>query len=221
MTEGVYDYLRKELLEGRLAAGAWLREQELAERLAVSRTPVREALRLLAQEGLVVIEANRGVRVPELTVDDAVATYAVRARLEAMAAGLAASRAGAEGVARLRSALAEIEALEDDDLARHIVADDAFHALIAELGGNAVLADMIDHIASRVRRVKILTRDVNVTRLARGQHMAIVAAIEAGRTVDAERAMEAHVLANLAIVRERLEADAHPSTPTERPTAHP
>ncbi|MCC6309838.1 MAG: GntR family transcriptional regulator, partial [Trueperaceae bacterium] len=82
---GVYLHLRHELLSGTLAPGTWLREQELAEALKVSRTPVREAVRQLAQEGLVVMEPNRGVRVPNLSLAEAVHTYAVREPLEAMA----------------------------------------------------------------------------------------------------------------------------------------
>lgn len=202
--EGVHAYLRRELLEGRLPSGTWLREQELAARLEVSRTPVREALRLLAQDGLVVVEPNRGVRVPPVTVDEAVATYEVRAQLESMAAGLAARRADAAGVAALRRDLDAIDALPDDDLARHVAADDGFHGRVAALAGNAVLAELIEHLADRVRRVKVVTRDVNVTAQARVQHRAIVDAIAGGRPEAAAAAMRDHVLANLAIVRERL-----------------
>ncbi|HZJ09504.1 MAG TPA: GntR family transcriptional regulator, partial [Trueperaceae bacterium] len=65
VAEDVYRFLRRELLSGSYPGGSWLREQELAKSLNVSRTPVREAIRQLAQEGLLVIEANRGVRVHE------------------------------------------------------------------------------------------------------------------------------------------------------------
>src|SRR5690606_1353037 len=93
VTEGVYQYLRDEILTGRLAAGQRILEKELAHSLNVSRTPIREAVRQLAQEGLLVVKPNRGVYVRTLTLSEAIATYAVRESLESMAPRLAARHA--------------------------------------------------------------------------------------------------------------------------------
>jgi DNA-binding GntR family transcriptional regulator len=101
----VYEHLRNEMLTGSLQPGHWLREQEIAETLAISRTPVREAVRRLGQEGLLEISPNRGVRVRELTPKEAVDTYEVRALLESRAARLAAQRATPDEVARLKELL--------------------------------------------------------------------------------------------------------------------
>src|SRR5690606_41626257 len=91
VAEGVYQHLRRRLLAGELEPGRWLREQELAASLDVSGTPVREAVRQVAQEGLLVIEANRGVRGRRLTVEAAGGTDEERARHDRMAAGLDAA----------------------------------------------------------------------------------------------------------------------------------
>jgi len=201
---GVYLHLRRELLTGALEPGTWLREQELAAALQVSRTPVREAVRQLAQEGLLVIEPNRGVHVPTLSLGEAVDTYAVRAPLEAMAAGLAAVRATVEDKAELRAHLDAMNAVAVGDFAEHIRTDDAFHGFVAGLSGNLVLQETIQRLSQRVMRVKILTRDVNTSAQAHAQHAGIVAAIVAGDQAAAAAAMSEHVHTNLEIVKQRL-----------------
>lgn len=207
ITQGVYEHLRREVLSGRLAAGQWLREQEIAARLDVSRTPVREAVRQLAQEGLVVIEANRGVRVVDLSADEAVATYEVRKRLEAMAAGLAARRITPDGRRELERFLLDMEAVPGARPDILLQADAAFHACIARLAGNPVLHELIGKLNDRVNRVKIVTRDVNGTRLAREQHRTIFDAVSAGDPRAAEDAMATHIETNLNIIRERLQKE--------------
>lgn len=217
VAESVYRRLRHELVAGRLEPGRRLREQELAAALAVSRTPVREAVRRLAQEGLLELEANRGVRVPELHPDEALAIYEVRERLERMAARLAARHAGDEGREALRARLTTMETLTDDDPAAHVLADDAFHGAIARLSGNPVLAELIERLADRVVRVKVLTRDLNVSDMARAQHRQIAEAILAGDEHRAELAMSRHIRGNLAIVMERLTAVADAIADTAAP----
>lgn len=206
VAEGVYQHLRRELLSGRLEPGQWLREQELAESLAVSRTPVREAVRQLAQEGLLQIEPNRGVRVRGLSLDEAVATYEVRSTLESMAAALAARNVDDGARVELEHHLAAMAAVQPDDQAEHIRTDNEFHALVARLAGNPVLEELVEKLSERVMRVKILTRDVNVSAAARAQHASIVEAIGRGDEQAAAAAMSEHVLTNLRIVEERLRA---------------
>ena len=91
-----YRRIRRWIVEGHLRPGERLVEQRLAEDLQLSRTPVREALRMLQSEGLVAFEPNRGARVRELTRGHIADLYELRARLEAMAAELAALRATPE-----------------------------------------------------------------------------------------------------------------------------
>ena len=102
--------LRREILEGALAPGAWLRERELCEAYGVARHSLRAALRTLAAEGLVQIEPHRGAHVAELTADDVRYLYELRAALELEAAHLALERNGGRLPAEVHAALARLEA---------------------------------------------------------------------------------------------------------------
>lgn len=200
----MYRYLREQLISGTLPGGSWLREQEVAATLDVSRTPVREAIRQLAQEGLVKVEANKGVRVHEPTMPEAIATYEVRERLEGMAARLAAERLRPSTAAVLDERLEAMLNVAADDFARHVEADNEFHLSIAELAGNPVLLELVERLNSRVNRVKVLTRHVNATEFAHRQHQSIANAIASGEPDLAERLMAEHIRANLQVVAERL-----------------
>ena len=214
VAQDVYEYLRGELLAGRLAAGTWMREQEVARMLDVSRTPVREAVRRLAQDGLLVIEANRGVRVPVPDLAEARATYEVRSTLEGMAAELAARHVGEDARATLEGLLRAMSEAAEDDASRHIEADNAFHAGVAELSGNPVLLEHIERLNVRITRIKIITRHLNPTGFAREQHAAIVGAILAGDPALARQRMEQHVKSNLDFIERKLQQVGEPADPT-------
>lgn len=113
-TERVYRHIRRGIIEGTYPPGTRLIEAQVSAAVEVSRTPVREAIRRLDSEGLVVSERNRGARVRSLRHDDIVDLYDVRARLEAYGAELAAERA------------------DDADRAELLAAADAFDRLAAE-----------------------------------------------------------------------------------------
>lgn len=102
--------LRREILDGELPAGAWLRERELCEAYGVARHSLRAALRALASEGLVRIEPHRGARVAQLTSDDVRWLYELRAALELEAAHLALERNGRRLPAPVHAALARLQA---------------------------------------------------------------------------------------------------------------
>lgn len=217
VAQDVYRHLRARLLAGELPGGSRLREQEVATELAVSRTPVREAIRQLAQEGLVTLETNRGVRVHEPDLAEATATYEVRERLEAMAARLAAVNADDRAESLLEENLAAMLEVDTDDYAGHIEADNEFHRSIAGLSGNPVLVEMIERLNTRVNRVKVLTRHANSSELAHGQHRAIVDAIVGHDPELAEQRMAEHIRTNLSVVRQRFDASYQHPTPEMKP----
>src|SRR3954468_19923327 len=108
--DALADALRREILDGALPAGAWLRERELCERYGVARRSLRAALRALAAEGLVTIEPHRGAHVAQLSADDVRWLYELRAALELEAAHLALERNGGRLPQRVHDALAHLAA---------------------------------------------------------------------------------------------------------------
>lgn len=109
----VYSQLREMILTSKLQPGEWLRQEQLAALFGVSRTPVREALRMLSQEQLVEFVPNYGVRVVPLSWEEFEELYALRIGLEGLAARLTAERATEEDIAALRKSLKEIAVLAE------------------------------------------------------------------------------------------------------------
>lgn len=193
ISEEVYEHLRRELLAASFAPGEILREIDLSKRFNVSRTPIREAIKRLAQEGLLEVLPSRGARVRELTVSEAANTYEVRSVVEAKAAALAAQYATPEDVAELQRLLDEIHAIDDADYPAHLVADNNFHMTIARLSKNDVLLEVIDLLNSRITRTKIITRRTNPSEQTAQQHRNILAGIAAGDSAAAAKAMKQHI----------------------------
>ena len=107
----VHGQLRQAILNGRIPSGAWLRQEELAASLHVSRMPIREALQLLGEEGLVELLPHRGARVVPLSIEELEEIYAARIGLEGLAARHAAGRIGNEDLDALRLALPRLSRL--------------------------------------------------------------------------------------------------------------
>jgi DNA-binding GntR family transcriptional regulator len=129
-----YEQIRRSIVEGRYRPGERLVEQRIAEELDLSRTPVREAFRMLQSEGLVEVQPNRGVSVRGLTVDAIGDLYDLRARLEAMAAERAALRATPDDLARLAEAEGGFAVAVSDagagDVRPVFAANEAFHRAV-------------------------------------------------------------------------------------------
>jgi DNA-binding GntR family transcriptional regulator len=212
ISQQVYERLRDEVLTGSLHPGVWIREQDIASAWSVSRTPVREAVRRLAHDGLVESSPNRGVRVRVLTAQEVRDVYELREMLEGTAARRAAERAGSADVEHLWNLLARIDALPPSEPAAHIRADEALHDAIVAIAGNEALFDLTRRLYGRVARVKVISRDTNTNAQTRAQHHAIVAAIAARDPDAAERAMREHIRTFSDIVAERLGTE-HSATP--------
>jgi DNA-binding GntR family transcriptional regulator len=204
--DGVYEHLKLEILMGKLPSGERLGEIALAERLGVSRTPVREAVQRLVQDGLVEVEANKGARVRALSFQEIEDTYAVREALDGLAARLAAEHRTAEDLGRIRAALQKLETLPETDYLEQTATDLEFHAAIALASRNAVLNGVLRGISETVVRIKQLTRTTNQSPQTRADHHAILNAIEEQDLKAAEHAARAHVRRFQALVLEELEA---------------
>lgn len=139
--EQVVDTLRTEILTGQLRGGLPVREQEIAERLGVSRTPVREAVARLVTEGLLVKDENKTAHVFQPSLDELLEIYEIRVPLESMAARIACETTTPEYLARVRSAS---EVLKDTaDFNDWAVKHDEFHLALFECGRRPRLESMV------------------------------------------------------------------------------
>ncbi len=129
--------LRRAILSGRFQGGARLRQTDLADKLGISRTPIREALVRLRDEGLVELLPGGGVRVKVMNLDEAVELYDLREVLDGLAARLAAGRASAAALGRLEKALQRMaQCVERQDPNRWFQAHVKFHDEILRAAGN-------------------------------------------------------------------------------------
>lgn len=188
----VYQQLRQMILDNELQPGNFVLQEELGERLGVSRTPIREALIRLEREGLIEIRPRHGMRVLPVSVEAMREIYAILAALEAEAARIVAE-AGA--TPELIKALEDAQATMDDAVAAgdiHAWADanERYHNHIVEASGYARLIDMVAIIHAqsvRAQRMTLALRAMPTT--ANEEHREIIAALREG---DSERAAKLH-----------------------------
>lgn len=160
-TGRVYAILKREILTCQIAPGAALYEGQLAERLEVSKTPVRDALGMLAHEGFVEVQPRQGYRVSDITLADVQEVFQMRMLLEPAAAELAAERANAEQLKRLQE-LAEQSYVygELTTYEEFVVKNREFHVVLAEASGNGRLAAMLRNLFEEMQRLFLFGLDI-------------------------------------------------------------
>jgi DNA-binding GntR family transcriptional regulator len=147
--------LRDLIVEGDIAEGQRLVESELCRRLRISRTPLREALKVLAGEGLVELQPNRGARVARMTAHEAAELFTVIAELEGLAATLCCHRIDAAELAQLGARHADMLACRAaDNRHGYFLLNDGIHRAVVALSGNRVLAQTHQRLMSRARRAR-------------------------------------------------------------------
>lgn len=177
--ERVHGALHLAITSGSLASGTRLRETQIAARYRVSRTPVREALRHLAAEGLVVILPHAGAQVAGFSVAEIDEIFEIRGALEVLAAGRAAERATPEMVKALRAQLQRCQAAaRQPDVYRQAIENERLHALLYSAAASPQLKVVIESLGHRLRqyRAASLSRP-DRPREALDEHRALLAAI--------------------------------------------
>lgn len=193
--DDAYDRLKDEIRSARMPPGFQAPEPEIALRLGMSRTPVREALIRLQSEGLVELVPRRGARVLPIHPDDMREIYEVLSALEPeAAAGLAARRPSAEEMRPLYEAAAEMEAaLAGDDLDAWALADDRLHLALLDLHGNRRLRAFVVALNDQVYRARMVTlRLRDMPHRSNEEHRAILEHIRNGEPQAARDAFRVH-----------------------------
>lgn len=214
LADRAFDELRARILSGRLVGGRRLLPEELAHDLAISQTPVKEALKQLEANGLVEIHARRGARVRSFTAGDVDDVYAARELIEPGVAAEAIRRGGVtpQRLAAIDDTIARLAGLMEGrqfrDIAGALEADGDFHRLIAEASGNRILVSMQRSIADQAHLVRYFSSSGADVADTIAEHRAIRDALAAGDPAAARAAVVRHIRA--ARERIRIEMDAPP-----------
>ncbi|MEQ8708646.1 MAG: GntR family transcriptional regulator [Rhodospirillales bacterium] len=190
--EQAYRELKRRILDNELSPGANLLEQEIAAELGMSRTPAREAMMRLANEGLVEVKPRHGMRVLPISADDMEEIYLILTSLESTAAAVVAKRGlTTDEFAALETAVSEMDnALTRDDLSAWARADERFHQLLLHYCANRRLTALVENFWDQAHRVRMVTlklrpRPINSNK----DHRQLLEAIAAR---DSEKAREIH-----------------------------
>ena len=204
--EQVANRLRQMLVEGRIAPGAKLNERELSEVLQVSRTPLREAIKMLASEGLVELLPNRGAIAVELTEDDVRNTFEVMAGLEGQSGELAAERITDAELAEIRAMHFEMmAAFTRRDLSNYYRLNAMIHRAINAAAKNPVLSATYDRVNARLQALRFRSNQVEEKwKSAMREHEQMIEALAAHDAVAMRAVLSTHFKNKLDVVLEQL-----------------
>lgn len=195
LRETVCETLRDAIRKGILEPGERLMEVQLADELGISRTPVREAIRKLEQEGYVIMMPRRGTYVADVSVSDVKEIFEIRSALESLATGLAARRIEPDELEKLQSLLNEIEGyIKKNDIEKIVEADIKFHGLLYQVSRNDRLVSIISNLKEQLARFRTLSMSYP-GRLQETfeEHSEMVEAIANGDVSGARDAAEHHM----------------------------
>ena len=191
----VFENLRGAIVEGKLKPGQRLMEVQLAEQLGVSRTPVREAIRKLELEGLVVMLPRKGAYVANMSLKDVVDVLEIRASLEGLAASLSAERITDEDIKKLESIVEEFENNVDESNVEALLKKDVeFHECIFKSTNNKRLHQLINSLWEQVYRFRVAyISDYDSTVNIVEEHKMILDAIKRGDSEMAKKYAMEHI----------------------------
>ncbi len=197
LREVVFMTLRRQILRGELKPGERLMEISLANKLGVSRTPIREAIRTLEHEGLVVMVPRRGAHVAEITRQELNDVLEIRKTLEVLAIQRACANMTDRDIRQLREAeeaFAILVERKDADITALGEADEHFHDIIYQGTNNRRLIQILNNLREQMYRFRVeYLKDIDIRQMLVREHDAIVKALEIRDTEEAVRLVTMHI----------------------------
>lgn len=191
----VFNTLRQAILRGELKPGERLMEIQLANKLGVSRTPIREAIRKLELEGLVLMIPRKGAEVADISEQSLRDVLEVRRALEELAGSLACDRITPEQIEQMRQAEQDfIDVLKDGDVTKIAEADEKFHDIIYLATGNQKLITMLNNLREQMYRYRVeCLKQVELREQLSQEHQDMIRLIEEKRKDDTVRLIRKHI----------------------------
>jgi len=202
----VIERLRDMIVEGELLPGSRVPERALCERFGISRTPLREALKVLASEGLVELLPNRGARIVALSAADVDELFEVLAGLEALAGELACERMSRRELQVVRRAHdAMVRCFKTGDLSTYFRLNQEIHQRIVDAAGNETLRHVHENLAGRIKRARF-TANLSGERWRQAveEHEQIIVALEARDGDGLGRVLKKHLLNKADVIKRAL-----------------
>jgi DNA-binding GntR family transcriptional regulator len=190
----IADSLRTEILGGKLAPGARIRQEDVAARFGASRLPVREALRSLESDGLVTLVANTGAWVARLTLEECVEIYQTRERIEPLLLRYAMPHYPADRVDRLAALAIRME--RSEDIEEFLKLDREFHLMSYEDSGTSLLGELVHRLwnsTQHYRRAYTRSLDDDRRRIVHDEHHLLTTSLRDGDADGAQRVLESHI----------------------------
>lgn len=193
-----YAEVRSRILTGELEPGSTISQPRLAQQLGLSTTPLREAIRRLAADGLILLEAHRDARVTEVSAEEARHLYEVRESVDPLAVGLAAERRSTGDLARMEQSLQQLTPLRGTATLDSLLAHREFHRSVYVASGNGILIDVLEKLWDKADRYRLIGLHASSdsaddsTRVA-AEHQALYDAIHASDADRARTIMQDHI----------------------------
>jgi len=200
--------VRTLIVEGELVAGEKIPEQALCERFGVSRTPLREALKVLASEGIVTLHPNRGATVAGVTRELVEDVFPIMGALEALAGEAACEKASAADIGRIRRLHDEMVAhYERGERSAYLRLNQGIHRALFEIAGNAALTQLYEQLMVRIHAVRFIARkSPERWREAIEDHDKMIEALEARNGPALAAVLKQHLVHKAGMVFEALDA---------------
>ena len=202
----VFHTLREAILRGDLKPGERLMEIQLSNRLGVSRTPIREAIRMLEQEGLAVTIPRKGAQVAKMTEKDMEDVLQIREALDELAASIACEQIDEEELEALRETMREFEeSTTTADVPRIAEADVRFHDIIYQATGNPRLVNILNNLRDQMYRYRVeYLKDEKSYPVLVQEHRQIIEGLAARNKEMVSQAMQTHVRNQLSTIKEMI-----------------
>jgi DNA-binding GntR family transcriptional regulator len=205
LSEVVYDQLRQDILAGNIVPGTRMMEVELSIKMGVSRTPIREAIKKLEKEGLVVVEPRHGAYTSQVSRADMIGILEVRQHMDKLAASYAATRGNQADFQRIEACAKayEAEIKRNTDSRELIKCDERFHEAIAEASHNTTLLTLVTELQEMVVRFRyIYYGDSDIMQSMIDEHEEILRAIKAGDAAKASEVAGRHIDGLIRFIKE-------------------
>ena len=213
LVESIVEDLQDKVIKGHLEPGQRMVEAELCQKMGISRSPLREAFRILESQGFLAHEPRKGMHVSRVSIEELENIYVIRANLESLATNLAVKNGDPQILDELRRLHREmIRVAQEGDTGAYHKLNLKFHEVLTEASLNQRLTELIDNFVKQTNRYRIVVFSTPGKLQASIQnHGDIIRSFEKGDAEEAERMRRAAILNNIAVLREHFTREETPN----------